>query len=36
MCRDNKLARVKYRCCQLLIGYPPSMVNFVWFTDERN
>jgi len=34
MCCDNKLARLN-RCCQMLRRYPASMVNFVWFTDDK-
>ena len=32
MCSDNKLACLN-RCCQLL--HPASVVNFVWFTDDK-
>ena len=30
----NKLSLFK-RCCQLLRQYPASMVNIIWFTDEK-
>jgi len=34
MCCDNKLAHLNW-CCHLLNSYPASMVNFIWFADDK-